>query len=282
MSTPDRSTPDRGARAGTFAALTAEPLASFEERGHLRLPTVFPPEAALAMQANMWTELRHECGIERDDRATWHQPRRGLRRAKWDPLQRAIASPGLIGAIDELLGPRRWRPPSNWGVVLVTFPSPAAGVWEPPYKGWHYDFDLAENAAAVRGLQVFTFFSAVRPRGGGTLVVEGSHRLLRRFAETLSADDWQRGHLHLRRRFLCHHPWLRSLSGSAREPADRTALLRAADAGGIPVRVVELTGEPGDAILCHPLLLHVAAPNHADAPRFMRSQRIGVEALDDD
>jgi hypothetical protein len=45
-------------------------------------------------------------------------------------------------------------------------------------------------------------------------------------------------------------------------------------ADGIPLRVAELIGEPGDAILCHPLLLHVASHDVGDAPRFMRSQRI--------
>jgi ectoine hydroxylase-related dioxygenase (phytanoyl-CoA dioxygenase family) len=37
-------------------------------------------------------------------------------------------------------------------------------------------------------------------------------------------------------------------------------------------------GEPGDVVLCHPLILHVAAQNASDTPRFMRSQRICVDA----
>jgi hypothetical protein len=47
---------------------------------------------------------------------------------------------------------------------------------------------------------------------------------------------------------------------------------------GVPVRAVELTGQPGDATLCHPLILHVGAPNRLQTPRFMRSQRIGETA----
>jgi ectoine hydroxylase-related dioxygenase (phytanoyl-CoA dioxygenase family) len=35
------------------------------------------------------------------------------------------------------------------------------------------------------------------------------------------------------------------------------------------VRVVELTGEPGDVVFMHPHLLHAAAPNRSDSPRFM-------------
>ena len=39
---------------------------------------------------------------------------------------------------------------------------------------------------------------------------------------------------------------------------------------GVPLRVVELTGEPGDMVFCHPLIVHCAAPNRGARPRFMR------------
>jgi hypothetical protein len=39
---------------------------------------------------------------------------------------------------------------------------------------------------------------------------------------------------------------------------------------GVPLRVVELTGEPGDMVFCHPLMVHTAAPNRGLWPRFMR------------
>ena len=39
---------------------------------------------------------------------------------------------------------------------------------------------------------------------------------------------------------------------------------------GVPLRVVELTGEPGDMVFCHPVMVHCAAPNRGTRPRFMR------------
>jgi hypothetical protein len=42
------------------------------------------------------------------------------------------------------------------------------------------------------------------------------------------------------------------------------------DVDGVPMRVVELTGEPGDMVFCHPAVVHCAAPNCGDRPRFMR------------
>jgi hypothetical protein len=257
-------------------ALTGEQRATFDERGWLRLEGVFPREVALQMQDRMWAELREVAAIDRARRETWHQPRSSLRGAKRDPLQHAIGSDALLAAIGALLGPVRWRVPSNWGVVLITFPTGAAHRWTVPTNGWHYDFDLVQNAAAPRGLLVFTFLGSVVARGGGTLVVEGSHRLAARFASSLSPEDRARDHQTLRRRFLRHDPWLRALTGHGPQPVDRVAhFLGAAHvADGIPLRVAELIGEPGDAILCHPLLLHVASHDVADAPRFMRSQRI--------
>jgi ectoine hydroxylase-related dioxygenase (phytanoyl-CoA dioxygenase family) len=38
---------------------------------------------------------------------------------------------------------------------------------------------------------------------------------------------------------------------------------------GVSVRVVELTGAPGDVVLMHPWLFHAAAPNCSAAPRMV-------------
>jgi hypothetical protein len=104
-------------------SLTQGQLDAFERDGYLRLPETFAREAAIQLQERMWTELREDFGIDRFERRTWWQPMRSLHRAKRDPLQSAIASDRLTGAIGSLLGRVRWRVPSNWGVVLVTFPA---------------------------------------------------------------------------------------------------------------------------------------------------------------
>ena len=50
-----------------------------------------------------------------------------------------------------------------------------------------------------------------------------------------------------------------------------------AEIENIKVRVVELTGEPGDAVLCHPLIVHARSQNAAKVPRFMLAKRIWRE-----
>jgi len=49
--------------------------------------------------------------------------------------------------------------------------------------------------------------------------------------------------------------------------------------GGVTLRVVELTGEPGDMVLCHPTIVHTASPNCGTWPRLMRIGMIGTERL---
>jgi len=43
---------------------------------------------------------------------------------------------------------------------------------------------------------------------------------------------------------------------------------------GVPLRVVELTGKPGDVILMHSDCFHAAAPNRLTEPRMMLSEMV--------
>ena len=63
-----------------------------------------------------------------------------------------------------------------------------------------------------------------------------------------------------------------ALTGQAPSPADRIAAFmeRETFVEGVPLRVIELTGEPGDMVFCHPVMVHCVAPNRGERPRFMR------------
>jgi ectoine hydroxylase-related dioxygenase (phytanoyl-CoA dioxygenase family) len=114
--------------------------------------------------------------------------------------------------------------------------------------------------------------SPVAPKGGGTAVVAGSHRLAERIAArsgtaTRSAD--------VTRRLRAEHPWFAALSSKdAAGDRIRRFMREGAEIDGIHVRVAEMTGEPGDAWFMHPSLLHTAAPNTGEAPRMMLTQWI--------
>ena len=174
---------------------------------------------------------------------------------------------GQLGAvIDGLLGAGRWQRPAHWGRPLVTSPAPGT-AWDVPTSGWHLDSPDWELTMLV----VFAHLAPVRPRGGGTLVVTGSHRLT-------TPSGPQPGNAPARSREVkAHlstvHPWLRDL-WKAGSDADRIHRYLTAGAviDGVPVRVEELTGEPGDAVIMHLRLLHVVAPNSLHTPRMILLQ----------
>jgi hypothetical protein len=119
---------------------------------------------------------------------------------------------------------------------------------------------------------VVSFIGSVEARGGGTLILSGSPRLLIEQERELPASQRRGSIATLRERFRRSHPWLMALTGQAPSPDDRIGAFmdRESVVDGVPVRVVELTGEPGDMVFCHPVMVHCVAPNRGARPRFMR------------
>jgi hypothetical protein len=251
--------------------LTPEEVAAFEQRGFVQVPAAFARADALAMQEFMWEQLRAGSGIERDNPSTWSYAH-GLNRTAEDPIYEAIAAPRLCGAMDQLLGAGMWDAPKSWGGFLVTFPRGTPDTWDLTSKDWHWDGNPDDHLRGLGGLFVFTLFSDIRPRGGGTLIASGSHRLIHRFFERLPPEVSRQKQKPLKQRFSASHPWLAELTGAVPHSTNRVQrfMQNTTEIDGVLVNVVEITGEPGDAFLCHPSIFHAASPNHADAPRFMR------------
>jgi hypothetical protein len=69
------------------------------------------------------------------------------------------------------------------------------------------------------------------------------------------------------------HPWLHDLWNTG-DDTDRIHpyLTAGAVIDGVHVQAEELTGEPGDAVIMHPRLLHAVAPNSLHTPRMMLLQ----------
>ena len=254
----------------TPAILTPADLRRFERDGYLVVRQAFPRTDALAMEDRWWSELADTRGIRRDDRSTWRNVPGSLKAAKRDPAQAGILTETVRGVFDDLLGTGTWSPPRNWGVTLDTFPEP--GRWELPTWLWHWDNPCEPHLERTRGLFIVTFIGPVAPRGGGTLIISGSPRLLIKQERQLPPDQRRALDSKARERFYRLDPWLMALTGLAPSPADRIAAFMDSETvvDGVPLRVVELTGEPGDMVFCHPAMVHCAAPNRGAHPRFMR------------
>jgi hypothetical protein len=248
-----------------MTALTADQQDEFRTTGVLRLDGAFPRDAAEAMGDRVWEFLVRRDGILRGERLTWTIEKPvGLQ-----PVTRSGAFWAVGG--DRLCGAGRWGRPRWWGRPLVTFP--ADGPWELPAREWHFDFMPA--VTGPRPVQFFAFLSPVRPRGGGTLVLTGSHRLVAPFLDGGEAFRMPRV-----RTALAAHPWLRGLwePGHGGDRVQRY-MCDGTVVDGVPLRVVELTGEPGDVVLMHSDCFHAPAPNRLAEPRMMLTDMIAERAL---
>lgn len=253
----------------TPATLSPEEIKHFHHDGYVIVRSAFSRDDALATQHEWWSELAEAHGILQADRSTWHPIPSDLKRAKHSPIQERILTERVRGVIDDLLGPGTWPPPRDWGRTIATFPQP--GEWDVPTAFWHFDSPYAWHRDTLNGLFVVSFMGSVGKHSGGTLILSGSPRLLEQQEGRLTPLG-QSGMLARIELFHRSHPWLMALTGKAPSPANRIAAFMDGEVviEGVPLRVVELTGEPGDMVFCHPAIVHCGSPNHGSQPRFMR------------
>ncbi len=240
------------------------------EKGYIRVEQAFSPVDAEAMSDLLWSIFSREFGIERSDPSTWDRPfrKRPLLEAGTS-LFDDLLTDKLAAVVDELLGAGAWEWPSSWGDFLITFPN--AEAWALPHAGWHEDWGFDTSCEPLRFFKTFAYLNRVEPGGGGTLVVEGSHLLAGRYGEGRIVDEGGTPIKGSQRLYEeCH--WLRDLTspGDDRERRQRF-MEEATEVDGARLRVVELSGEPGDVVIIHPWLIHASAPNAAASPRFMRA-----------
>ena len=140
------------------------------------------------------------------------------------------------------------------------------GGWE-----WHWDQGENRHLPDYTGIQACTLLTDMAHRDGGTLFVSGSHyavaahfhRTRGRFSDNYSAKRMQS--------FFSTEEWFRDLDGGSVPKADRVATFmdRTTTVDGVPLRVHEMTGRPGDVYFLHPLLVHAGPPNGGRHPRIM-------------
>jgi hypothetical protein len=243
----------------------------FETTGTLRLTGAFGVRAAQQMTTRIWEVLERMHGVRRDDAHSWNIPQpTGFQSLTRAGVFDAIASAALCEDVDQLLD--AWDRPKHWGAPLVTFPD-ATAEWDVPATQWHLDFPARGALRPLPGIRVLAFIDDVAPRSGGTLALAGSHRLV----EALMTAGLARGghSTEVRDALAERHEWLRQL-WSTHDAADRIDrfMQKGTTSDGQAVRVVELSGSPGDVVLLHPRLFHAPSRNVGAKPRLMVSQSL--------
>lgn len=244
------------------AVLSESDKESFRSLGYAVVKGAFSSETAKACSDLIWEDMERDQYIKRHDASTWPAVKCALEQTfhqnsgvPWCN----VYTPRLLAAIDEICGLDTAKP-FGCGWWMITFPASSIDIkgQAPPQwaieGAWHVDghwFDHYLHSPEV-GLVVIMLFSDIRPNGGGTALAEGSH-----------IDVIQS---------LCEH----GLDGCR-----NTALARHTLRKGHVYDIVEVTGDAGDVVLLHPLLLHARSSNLSTSPptvRIIAHPRIPLKA----
>ncbi len=248
------------------SGLTPDQAQTYAAEGVVRLPGAVPLDDIEAMRSALWRRLESRHGLWRDKPATWTIPHPAQLTARNGDFA-AIGSPQVRAVVDQLLGAGGWKEPERWGLPLVTLPGHHAR-WDVPHRGWH--LDVAATPEPPRVARLFVVLARSEPGGGGTGYIAGSHRVMRQLAQregqTLNSGM-------ARKLLIAREPWYAALE-SRRKDEDRIArfMSEGGVVDGVPVRVGEMLGDPGDVILMDPLMLHATTPNARDTPRMMLTE----------
>jgi hypothetical protein len=251
---------------------TVDIRSRFEASGVVHLPGAFTADQAAAMRNAMWQHAERRAGIRPADPASWAgSPVLSWQALSRDPVFRPLVDNDAVrDALDMIFAADGWQRPRPGAQILFSLPE--AGPWVLP-DGWHIDCGFDRATWPVPSVKLFAFVGEVGPRGGGTMVLPGTHRLVDRYREALPApvgagkENWQA--------FMRRHQWLARLLDGADLPDHGRALVGAAgEIDGVPVQVVELTGSPGDVVLTHRHVFHARSPDTGDAPRLMLGKEI--------
>ncbi len=263
-----------------YNVLSKNDVEQFMELGWVKVEEAFPRKVALEAQKIVWENVEKR-GVLQNDKSTWTQDMVQINESYDHDEFQLCNTKRLADAIEDLVGEGRWANRTVFGDTTnrigfgwwpVNFSLGADQPWDVPTTGWHWDgIHFRHHVdSPEQGLLCLNLFSEIGPKGGGTLVAEGSHKVVAKFLnEFPEGIELGEGVGLLNQR----HAWFSELTGKTKsEETNRVEKFMEntyTDDSGITLKVVETTGGPGDVILCHPFLYHAASQNHSGIPRFM-------------
>ena len=252
--------------------LSPEEIEQFHTLGYIKV-RAFPIEEAAEMEDTIWRGLAKD-GVLREEPSTWGRYPGGLSRSVRNArIFKRPFSADFAARVDQLLGSGTWDMPPDRGSLLYTFPESRA--WDVQSRTWHWHGDPMRNVGGLRDLFVFCFLTPVQPQGGGTVFVEGSHRVVCEYLRDSPPEIRALKVKDIKKKFFASHPWLRALTDKDDASDRRQRLMQeTTEVNGHPLRVVELTGEPGEAYITHMSTMHARSFNVLDRPRFMTAKNL--------
>jgi hypothetical protein len=226
--------------------LSPSDIESFVELGYCTLRGAFTAQQAGAASDCLWRRVEQKTMIRRHDPATWPEAY-DIEEHLQSPEVLACFSDDLTFAVEQLVGSGRWRGYREWGFWPINFSYGANLPYDYPIGGWHIDGNWFRHTldCPKQGLLVIGLFTDIQPRGGGTILAGGSHKIT---ARVLARHPDGISHVDLFHEVLQEplgHFW-------------------------------EVTGNAGDVFLCHPFLFHCRGYKHCGPPRIISNTEAGL------
>ena len=251
----------------------------FRRFGILRVPSAIPSGDVEAMCDAIWQRLDHRYHIRRNDSESWKGQRiNGTKDRPKSMTFEQVVNRTLCAILDELLGSAAWERAEHWGSLLVAFRE-SRDRWDVPHQGWHFDAPVLRSLPGLYGLRLFTCLAKLEHGGGATVAVAGSHRLAQDLAGVAGFEKIRSAEI--RAALIQRHSWMKELC-SFDATIDRVDhfMKTSTCVGDVELRVVELTGDPGDVILMHPVTMHAGSLNCSSVPRLVLSTTVYRRGVD--
>lgn len=228
--------------------LSNDDLLHFKKYGYCILKNVFPEEVGLKCQEKLWDEMK-ESNYDKNDPSTWTDKKFQLSKVFYDkPFEDIIHSERLNKSIEQICGVNNVE---NFGAgwFTVTFPGHYTSNESWGCDGhWHIDGSFFYPYSKEIGLILFILLSNVKENDGGTCLAENSHIVgINKLIE-----------------FGMKGCTAKKLAIILREKCEKD------------FDVIEITGNVGDIILMHPLVLHARSKNLGGNVRFLCHPNISL------
>ena len=227
--------------ADTQMTINESQRRAFDELGVIKVKGAFDAKIASDIERELWRRFE-KWGIEYGVPESWKALDEPTIRKVMKGTRRIRGLESIYNArTDEVAGAlaRETDFEKQKALLLLTFSGrhdyiPDEAV---PSSSWHSDTPNVPGDG-LTGVIVLGFINHVRPRGGGTMVITGSHRLFETSTTAITSK--------MAKRKLKKYPYFRELLSSKSTDRERF-FTESGYVNDIELKVVELTGEPGDA-----------------------------------
>ncbi|KAJ5432829.1 uncharacterized protein N7458_011985 [Penicillium daleae] len=241
--------------------LSQDQIDHFMRHGYVRLTNCFSRAKAAEWTAGVWTRL----GYSPTDKSTWTTERINMPQHKSEPVQ--TFAPKAWAAICELLGgeDRVAAQSANWsdGLIVNLGTQESEGKWPHPAElpGWHVDGDFFMHFldSPEQGLLVIPLFTDIVEHAGGTMICSDA---IKKIAQ----------HLYDHPEGVTPYMVPRGKPDEGRKLEFYHGIVKQCN------EFHEMTGNVGDVILMHPLMVHSASVNSLRIPRIITNPPVSLNA----